>query len=76
MFGELGVEYLLGGRELKRIESGGANKGLGDDPNPGVPEAEQTDAVFRADALSDELITVLEFCEDYPVEVKVEMEHM
>ena len=71
MVGKLSVEHLLGGRVVKRIESGGTDKGLGDDPSPGVPEAEQTDALFRTDGFSDEHIAVFELCQDCPVQVEV-----
>jgi hypothetical protein len=70
----LGVQHLLCGRDVKRVESGGPNKGLGNDPSPGVPEAEQADSIFCADGFSDQLVTVLELCEDCAVEVEVEME--
>ena len=43
------VKHLFGGRDVQRIESGGANKGLSDDPGPGIPESEETNARFSTD---------------------------
>ena len=73
MVRQMGVEHLFGGRDVKRIESGGANKGLGYDPGPGVPESEETNPGFGPDDFADDLVTVLEFGEDDSVEVEVEV---
>lgn len=73
MVGQLGVEHLLSGRDVKRIESGSANKGLGDDPGPGVSESEETNPGFSADGFADDLVAVLELGENGTVEVEVEV---
>jgi hypothetical protein len=75
MVGQLGVEHLLGGRDVKRIKSGGANKGLSDDPGPGVPESEETGPGFSSDGFTDNLLAMLELGENSAVEVEVEVKH-
>ena len=73
---QLGVQHLFGGGDVQRIESGGPNEGLGNDPSPGVPETEQADSALGVDGFSDKLLAVLELRQDcaMEVEVKVEME--
>ena len=60
---------------MKRIESGGANECLGDDTCPGVPESEETNPGFSPDGFADNLLAVLELCQDGAVEVDVEVQH-
>ena len=74
--GELGIEHLLRGREMERIETGGANKGLGDRASPGVPKIEKPDPGLGVDGSADDLFTVLELGEDCSMEVEIEVEAM
>jgi hypothetical protein len=73
MVGQLGVEHLLSSRDMERIESGCANKGLGDDPGPDVAENEDTSSAFGADVSADDLVTVFELGQDSTMKVEVEV---
>ena len=72
--GQLSVEHLLRGREVERVETGGANEGLGDDSRPDVPETEEPHPGFRVDSCADDLLSVLELGEDRAMKVEVEVE--
>jgi hypothetical protein len=71
---ELRVQHLLRGCEVEWVESGVADKGLGDHVCPGIPEAEKADSGLDVDGRPEDFFSLTEFGQDRTVEMEIEVE--